>query len=138
MPAFDAEVRASGRGSHSVVVPKGVVAELGSRRVLARIGTETFEASLGTYGGRTFLGLRKSVLTALAVGAGDTVHVELEPGTPAAQPGPAAPMPLTCVELDDALATDVALQDAWRQLPDFLCFSEVANQLRTSPPPQYR
>ena len=118
MPAFDAEVRASGRGSHSVVVPKDVVMELGARRVLVRIGTETFEASLGTYGGRTFLGLRKSVLTALGVSAGDQVHVELEAGPPAEAPEPAEAAPLTCAELDDALATDVALHDAWQQLPE--------------------
>ena len=58
MPAFEAEVRASGRGSHALVVPKAVVAELGTRRVVARIGPETFEVTLGAYGGRTFLGLR--------------------------------------------------------------------------------
>jgi hypothetical protein len=117
MPAFDAEVRASGRGSHAVVVPKGVVAELPSRRVAVRIGTETFEATLGAYGGRTFLGLRKSVLTALGISAGDPVHVELEAGPPAEEPEPAEAPPLTCPELDEALTTDAPLAGAWQQLP---------------------
>ena len=118
MPAFDAEIRASGRGSHSVVVPKQVLDELGSRRVQVRIGPETFETTLGAYGGRTFLGLRKSLLTSLGVGAGDHVHVDLEPAAPAAEPEPTEPSPETCAELDSALATDPPLQEAWEQLPD--------------------
>lgn len=118
MPAFDAEVRASGRGSHAVVVPKAVVAELGSRRVVVRIGAETFEATLGAYGGRTFLGLRKSLLTALGLTAGDSVHVEVDPGTPPPEPEPAAAAPTTCVELDEALGADLPLQQAWARLPD--------------------
>lgn len=118
MPGFDAEVRASGRGSHAVVVPKAVVAELGARRVRVRLGAETFETTLGSYGGRTFLGLRASLLTALGVVAGDQVHVELEPGTPLAGPEPAEPSPLTCVELDAALEADPLLRTAWDGLPD--------------------
>lgn len=117
MPAFDAEVRASGRGSHAVVVPKPVVAELTSRRVLVTIGPESFEATLGAYGGRTFLGLRKTVLTALGVAAGDSVHVQLEAGTPAEEPA-SAPDPVTCPELDDALEADAPLQAAWSALPE--------------------
>lgn len=117
MPAFDAEIRASGRGSHSVVVPKTVLAELGSRRVVARIGPESFEATLGAYGGRTFLGLRKTLLTALGVLAGNTVHVELEPGAPAEEPA-AEDVPLTCAELDDALTADAPLGTAWSALPE--------------------
>jgi antitoxin component of MazEF toxin-antitoxin module len=116
--AFDAEVRASGRGSHAVVVPKAVVAELGSRRVTVRIGPEMFEATLGAYGGRTFLGLRKTLLTALGVVAGDQVHVELEPAAPAEEPEPAGPTPSSCAELDVALETDATLREAWEQLPD--------------------
>ncbi|HEY0238221.1 MAG TPA: YdeI/OmpD-associated family protein [Friedmanniella sp.] len=117
MPAFDAEVRASGRGSHAVVVPKPVVTELGSRRVLARIGAETFEATLGAYGGRTFLGLRKTLLTTLGVSADDQVHVELEPAT--ATPEPAdEETAVSCTELDEALATDAPLHDAWQHLPE--------------------
>ena len=114
--AFDAEVRASGRGSHAVVVPKTVVAALASRRVRARIGDETFEATLGTYGGRTFLGLRKAVLTALGVAAGATVHVTLEPGAatedPASETGP-----VTCAELEASLTDDPALRRTWEALP---------------------
>lgn len=116
MPAFDAEVRASGRGSHSVVVPKTVVTELGSRRVLVRIGSESFEATLGAYAGRTFLGLRKALLTALGVAAGDQVHVELEPA-PTQEPEPAAAPPTTCAELDAALGSNRPLQEAWQRLP---------------------
>ncbi len=118
MPAFDAEVRASGRGSHAVVVPKAVVAELPTRRVLVRIGDESFEATLGAYGGRTFLGLRKSLLTALGVAAGDALHVELEPAEPAEEPAPSEPSPLTCPELDQALAADGALREGWSTLAD--------------------
>ena len=118
MVAFDAEVRASGRGSHAVVVPKAVIAEVGSRRVVVRIGPETFEATLGAYGGRTFLGLRKSLLTALGVTAGDQVHVELEPAAPSEEPAVAEPQPSACAELDAALATDQPLREAWQQLPD--------------------
>jgi hypothetical protein len=117
VPAFDAEIRASGRGSHSLVVPKAVVAELASRRVVATIGPELFEATLGAYGGRTFLGLRKSVLTALGVVAGDQVHVELEPAAPVEEPEAEA-VPLTCPELDEALTTDAPLQQAWSSLPE--------------------
>ncbi|RYZ30347.1 MAG: DUF1905 domain-containing protein [Propionibacteriaceae bacterium] len=117
MPAFDAEVRASGRGSHAVVVPKTVVAVLASRRVLVTIGSKSFEATLGAYGGRTFLGLRKSLLTALGVSAGDTVHVELEAGTPVEEPV-AEPDPVTCPELDAALAADPPLGTAWSALPE--------------------
>jgi hypothetical protein len=116
--AFDAEVRASGRRSHAVVVPKAVVAELGSRRVVVRIGPETFEATLGAYGGRTFLGLRKALLTALEVAAGDQVHVELEPAAPAEAPEEAEPSPSTCAELDAALHTDAPLGQAWSALPE--------------------
>ena len=118
MPAFDAEVRASGRGSHAVVVPKAVAAELGARRVVARVGSEGFEATLGAYGGRTFLGLRKSLLTALQVIAGDQVHIELEPATPLAEPEPDLPSPLTCAELDEALEADLPLRDTWARLPE--------------------
>jgi len=118
VPVFDAEVRASGRGSHAVVVPRAVLTELGTRRVVVRIGTETFESTLGTYGGRTFLGLRKAVLTAVGAAAGDTVHVELEPGTPAEEPQPTEAAPLTCPELEEALATDAAFREAWSALPD--------------------
>ena len=118
MPAFDAEIRASGRGSHTVVVPKAVAAELASPRVLVRIGSEAFESTLGAYGGRTFLGLKKSLLTALGVAAGDSVHVELEPGTPAEEPQPTEAAPLTCPELEEALATDAAFREAWSALPD--------------------
>ena len=117
MPAFDAEVRASGRGSHAVVVPKAVLTDLGTRRVLVRIGPESFEATLGAYGGRTFLGLRKSLLVALGVVAGDEVHVELEPAPRAAEPE-AEPVPLTCAELDDALASDPTFRAAWLALPE--------------------
>ena len=117
MPAFDAEVRASGRGSHAVVVPKTVVAELAARRVRVTIGSESFEATLGAYGGRTFLGLRKSLLTALGVSAGDTVHVELEAGTPVEAPV-AEPDPVTCPELDAALEADPPLGTAWSALPE--------------------
>lgn len=117
VPGFDAEVRASGRGSHAVVVPKPVVAALGSRRVVARIGDETFEVTLGAYGGRTFLGLRKSLLTALGVGAGDSVHVELEAAAPAEEPE-AVPEPTTCAELDAALGDDERFAGAWRALPE--------------------
>jgi hypothetical protein len=117
VPGFDAEVRASGRGSHAVVVPKAVVAELASRRVTARIGPETFEVTLGAYGGRTFLSLRKTLLTTLGVVAGDAVHVDLEPAAPAEEPAPEA-APSTCPELDEALATDPPLQQAWLDLPD--------------------
>lgn len=116
MPAFDAEVRASGRGSHAVVVPKAVVAELPSRRVLVTIGSESFEATLGAYGGRTFLGLRKSLLTTLGVTVGGTVHVELGAGTPVEQPA-SEPDPVTCAELDHALAADAPLHQAWSALP---------------------
>ena len=115
MPAFDAEVRASGRGSHSLVVPKAVVTELASRRVLVRIGPESFEATLGAYGGRTFLGLRKSLLVALGVVAGDEVHVDLEAAPPAEEPE-AEQVPLTCAELDEALETDQPLLEAWQAL----------------------
>lgn len=117
MPAFDAEVRASGRGSHSLVVPKAVVTELGSRRVLARIGPESFEATLGAYGGRTYLGLKKALLTALGVVAGDQVHVDLEPAPPADEPAEEA-APVTCPELETALASDATFRDAWSALPD--------------------
>ena len=99
MPAFDAEVRATGRGSHALVVPRSVVAELASKRVLVRIGPESFEATLGAYGGRTFLGLRKSLLTALGAVAGDEVHVDLEPAAPAEEAETEA-APLTCTELE--------------------------------------
>ena len=116
MPDFDAEVRASGRGSHAVVVPKAVVTELGTRRVLARIGDESFETTLGAYGGRTFLGLRKSLLTALGVAAGDTVHVDLEPCAPAEETQPEAAL-TTCSELESALAEDGGFAEAWRALP---------------------
>lgn len=115
--SFDAEVRASGRGSHAVVVPRTVVAALPSRRVEVHVGAETFEATLGAYGGRTFLGLRKSLLTALGVTAGDTVHVRLEPA--AAAPETEAPLPpTTCAELDEALADDDRFAAAWARLPD--------------------
>ena len=117
MPAFDAEVRASGRGSHSVVVPKTVVAELGTRRVLVRIGPESFEATLGAYGGRTFLGLKKALLTTLGAVAGDLVHVELDPA-PAADEAEAEVAPLTCPELDASLADDAPFHDAWSSLPN--------------------
>ena len=117
MPGFDAEVRASGRGSHAVVVPKAVVSELGGRRVVARMGDQSFEATLGAYGGRTFLGLRKSLLTALGVAAGDTVHVDLEAAAPVAQPE-AVPDPTTCPELEEALASDAPLSTAWQGLPE--------------------
>ncbi len=117
MPGFDAEVRASGRGSHAVVVPRAVVAAISTRRVLARIGEESFEATLGAYGGRTFLGLRKSVLTALGITAGDQVHVELEAGTPPEE-AVAEPTTTTCAELDDAVGADLALAAAWHGLPD--------------------
>jgi antitoxin component of MazEF toxin-antitoxin module len=116
VPSFDAEVRASGRGSHAVVVPKSVLGDLGSRRVLVRIGSESFEATLGAYGGRTFLGLRKAVLTAVGVTAGDSVHVELEPLAPVADPEP-EPAATTCPELDAATETDTAWRDAWLGLP---------------------
>ena len=117
MPAFDAEVRASGRGSHAVVVPKTIVAELGSRRVLVTIGSESFEATLGAYGGRAFLGLRKSLLTALGVAAGDSVHVQLEAGTPTEEPAPEADA-FTCPELDAAVGSDAPFREAWSALPD--------------------
>ena len=117
MPAFDAEVRASGRGSHAVVVPKTVVAELGSRLVLVTIGSASFEATLGAYGGRTFLGLSKTLLTALGVAAGDCVHVELEAGTPVEEPA-SEPDPVTCPELGSALAADAPLHAAWSALPE--------------------
>lgn len=118
MPGFDAQVRASGRGSHAVVVPKAVVAELGARRVLATIGSESFEATLGSYGGRTFLGLRKAVLTALGVAAGDAVHVVLEAGSTADEPEPGEAAPTTCAELEAALEADAALREAWSTLPE--------------------
>jgi len=117
VPGFDAEVRASGRGSHAVVVPKPVVAELGTRRVRVRLGDESFETTLGAYGGRTYLGLRKSLLTALGVGAGDTVHLELEPGAPVETPAE-EPAPTTCDELESALAVDEKFAEAWRALPE--------------------
>lgn len=117
MPGFDAEVRASGRGSHALVVPKAVVAGLGTRRVRATIGTESFETTLGAYGGRTFLGLRKSLLAALGVAEGDTVHVDLE-STPPAEAPAEEPQATTCGELADALASDPALRDAWQALPE--------------------
>ena len=115
MPAFDAEVRAAIRGSYTVVVPKHVLDELPSRRVRVWIGSEAFEATLGAYGGRTFLGLKKSLLTALGVAAGDHVHVELEPADPAAEPEVEA-APDTCPELDEALVTDAPLRQAWSAL----------------------
>ena len=117
MPAFDAEVRASGRGSHALVVPKPVVAELGTRRVVARIGPETFEVTLGAYGGRTFLGLRKALLTTLGVVAGDTVHVELDAAAPAEEAETEA-APTTCDELDETLTADEAFRGAWSGLPE--------------------
>jgi hypothetical protein len=118
VPAFDAEVHASGRGSHSVVVPKPVLAELASRRVRVTIGSESFEATLGTYGGRTFLGLRKTLLTTLGVAVGDTVHVELEAGPSAEAAEPAEAAPTTCTELDAALADDAPLSTTWAALPE--------------------
>ena len=117
MPGFDAEVRASGRGSHAVVVPKPVVAELGTRRVRVRLGDESFETTLGAYGGRTYLGLRKGLLTALGVAAGDTVHVELEPGAPVEEPEAEA-SPTTCPELESALTADERFAGAWRAQPE--------------------
>lgn len=114
---FDAEVRASGRGSHAVVVPRAVVTELGSRRVVAQIGDESFETTLGAYGGRTFLGLRRSLLTTLGVVAGDTVHVELAAAAPVEEPE-STPEPTTCAELDSALSGDAPFADAWRALPE--------------------
>jgi len=136
VPGFDAEVRASGRGSHSVVVPRAVVAELDTRRVLARIGDESFEATLGAYGGRTYLGLRKTLLTALGVGAGDQVHVELEPGTPVEAPEVEVP-PSTCAELDDALAADAPLAAAWHDLPDGHT-AEYGRWISAGPDPEAR
>jgi hypothetical protein len=100
-----------------VVVPRPVVAQLGTRRVRVRIGDETFESTLGAYGGRTFLGLRTPLLTRLGLGAGDSVHVELEPGAPLEEPTVEV-QPTTCAELDEALATDAALSEAWWSLPE--------------------
>ena len=117
MPGFDAEVRASGCGSHAVVVPRPVVAELGTRRARARIGDETFETTLGAYGGRTFLGLRKALLTALGVTAGDTVNVELEPCLPREEPEPDVTA-TTCPELGSALIADERFREAWQALPE--------------------
>lgn len=117
MPAFDAEVRASGRGSHAVVVPRAVVAELGSRRVVVRIGSESFEATLGMYGGRTFLGLRKATLAALGVAAGATVRVELDAAAPTEEPE-TEPAPQTCPELAESLDADDAWREAWSRLPE--------------------
>jgi hypothetical protein len=117
VPTFDAEVRASGRSSHAVIVPRPVVAALLTRHVLVRIGTESFETTLGTYGGRTFLGLRKPLLTALGVGAGDIVHVELEPGA-APEEVEVDAAPVRCAELDEALQIDEPLAQAWRRLPE--------------------
>ena len=93
------------------------MAELASRRVLVTIGSESFEATLGAYGGRTFLGLRKTLLTALGVAAGDSVHVELEAGTPAKEPT-LEPDPVTCPELGSALEADAPLHAAWSALPE--------------------
>ena len=117
MASFDAEVRASGRGSHALVVPKPVVTELGTRRVLVRIGPESFEATLGAYGGRTFLSLRKSHLVALGAVAGDTLHVELDPAPPAAEPEAEA-VATTCPELEDTLAGDAPFREVWQALPE--------------------
>lgn len=117
MPAFDAEVRASGRASHAVVVPRAVASELASRRVLVTIGSESFEATLGAYGGRTFLGLRKSLLTTLGVAAGDSVHVVLEAGTPVEEPASESD-PVSCPELAAALGSDAPLHAAWSALPE--------------------
>ena len=90
---------------------------LPTRRVRVRISAETFEATLGTYGGRTFLGLRKAVLTALGVAAGDSVRVELEPGAAVEEPTP-EPAPVTCPELEAALTQDADLARAWASLPE--------------------
>lgn len=136
MPAFDAEVRASGRGSHSLVVPKAVVSELGSRRVLARIGPETFETTLGAYGGRTYLGLKKALLTALGVVAGERVHVDLEPAPPVDEPMQEA-VPVTCPELNATLTTDTPLHDAWSTLPEGHQ-QEYGRWISTSPDPDVR
>ena len=101
-------------------MPRAVVTALPSRRVVATIGAETFEATLGAYGGRTFLGLRKALLTSLGLGAGDQVHVELAPAELVADLDPdeeADRAPETAVELDEALAGDPAFARAWARLP---------------------
>ncbi len=116
VPGFDAEVRASGRGSHAVVVPKALANGLGTRRVVARIGDESFETTLGAYGGRTFLGLRASLLSALGLAAGDTVHVDLAPGAPV-EPPQAEPRATTCTELEAGLVDDALFREAWEALP---------------------
>lgn len=120
--AFAAEVFSAGQGGHAVLVPPGEAAALSSKRpaVIATVNGTHYRTRLMVYGGKSYLGLRQSLLRQLGVGVGDRVQVELreDPEPPAAVADQTGGELLQPPELSEALAADPAVRTAYDALPD--------------------
>ncbi len=59
---FTAEVLAAGGGGHAVVVPKEIAATFSAKRVpvLAHVEGVEYRSRIAVYGGKSYLGLRRS------------------------------------------------------------------------------
>lgn len=79
MSTFSAVVASSGGGGHVVEVPAEVAAAFPGARptVAAVVNGVPYRSRLAVYGGRSYLGLRLELLTALGATVGDSVQVEL-------------------------------------------------------------
>lgn len=114
---FSGEVLDSGGGGHAVVVPAEVAATFSSKRplVLALVNGTEYRSRLAVYSRTSYLGLRKDLLRAIGVSAGEVVEIELSE-----EPEPPAPAPVSEPEepgeLTAALAGDDAARTVWEGL----------------------
>ncbi len=119
MPAtlrFQAEILAAGGGGHAVIVPAEVAGAFPTKRIAVRalVNGHEYRSRLMVYGGKSYLGLRRDLLRAIAAAAGDEVTIELSEDT---EPTP-EPAPVTePAELVAALDADPVARAAYDAMP---------------------
>ena len=130
--SFRAEVLSAGQGGHAAIVPPEVAAGFTSKRprVVAQVNGVEYRSRLMVYGGKTFLGLRKDLLRALELDAGDEVQIELVEDEE-------APVVSEPAELISALDAYPAARAAYDALP-FTHRQEYARWIDEGKRPQTR
>jgi hypothetical protein len=81
MQTVTGTIEAAGGGGHALLLPFSAKEVFGKARARVRVVAEgrlAFGTTLASYGGQSYLGLRKDQLAELGLAAGDTITVTIE------------------------------------------------------------
>jgi hypothetical protein len=84
MESVTGTIEAAGGGGHALLLPINAKEVFGKARARVRVVAENrleFRTTLASYGGKSYLGLRKDQLAELGLSAGDPITVTIEADT---------------------------------------------------------